>query len=154
MNKKAVFMGLMTDIWGWFILFLGIIFWIMVFMLLGHDVTYEIKGETAYLTDNGQFLTFLRTPVDDLIIADLIVGAYETGENERLKTELNNILNSIYGRAKPVCWKLWYYEDNDKKLLAEEECKKKENIFDARTTIPLHNPESIDIRLNVLGYKE
>ena len=147
-------MGLMTDVWGWFILFIGIIFWIMVFVLFKHNVAYEIEGETAYLKDNGQFLTFLNSPSDNTNIADLISRAYETGDNGILNGELNNLLNSIYGRAKHVCWKLWYYEGEDKKLLAEEDCETRKNIFDARTTIPLHNSDVMDIRLNVLGYKE
>lgn len=154
MNKKAVFLGMMTDFWGFIILFLGLILWVAVFMLFRHNIAYEIKGETAYLSDNSQFLTFLRVPVGNRNIADLIVKTYETGDDVILKVELNNILNSIYGRAKPVCWKLWYYESDDKKLLAEEGCKKKKELFDARTTIPLHNLEVLDVRLSVLGYKK
>lgn len=123
-------------------------------MLFKQNITYEIKGETAYLTDNGQFLTFLSVPVDNENIADLIALAYATGDSSRLKTELNIILNSIYGRARPVCWKLWYYKTDDKELLAEEDCKNKKQLFDAKTTIPLHNSEILDVRLNVLGYKE
>ena len=145
-------MGLMTDIWGWIILFLGLLFWFTFFMLVKNNITYEIKGESTHIIANNQLLTLLRTPVNEGNVASLIAAAYETGETTQLTLELNSLFNSIYD--KHVCWKLWYYEDDDKEILAEEDCQKKKQLFDAKATIPLHNSEILDIRLNVLGYKE
>ena len=113
MNKKAVFLGLMADIWGWIIFFLGVLFWIMIYMLFSNNITSELTGESAYLNDNAQIISFLQTHTDNGILADLIALTYHTKQDTQLKPAMNTVLNSIYGRAKPVCWSLWYYE-NDK----------------------------------------
>ena len=157
-NKKGFFMSLVTDMWGWFIFFLGILFWLFIFMVLSKGITYEIQEKTAYLSDDGILLAYLRTPVTEKEnIADLIVAAYQGADKEKLKEELNKILNHVYGRAKPVCWKLWYYERDSKKLLVEEECGSEKNeLFDAEAIMPLpHNlkDKKIKIKLAVLGYK-
>lgn len=157
-NKKGFFMSLVIDMWGWFIFFLGILFWLFIFMALSKGITYEIQEKTAYLSDDSILLAYLRTPVTEKEnIADLIVTAYRGANKEKLKEELNKILNQVYGRAKPVCWKLWYYEKDSKKLLVEEECGSEKNeLFNAETIMPLpYNMEdkAIKIKLVILGYK-
>ena len=157
-NKKGFFMSLVTDMWGWFIFFLGILFWLFIFMVLSKGITYEIQEKTAYLSDDGILLAYLRTSVTEKEnIADLIVAAYQGADKEKLKEELNKILNHVYGRAKPVCWKLWYYEKDSKKLLVEEECGSEKNeLFDAETIMPLpyhQEDKTIKIKLVILGYK-
>lgn len=158
MNKKAVFLQLPMDMWGWFIFFLGILFWIVLFTLTKTEITYEIQEKTVYLSNDGLLLTYLQTPVNsNENIADLITKTYFGEDPALLKKEINEILNSVYGRAKPVCWKLWYYDppgSETETSLASEECTgEKSDLLDARTIIPLQNKKIIQVRLIVPGYK-
>ena len=158
MNKRGFFLQLPTDIQGWFIFFVGILFWASFFAVLKTEFKYEIKEQITDLSNDDILLTYLQTPVDNSQnIADLITQAHFGNENDKLKKELNPILNSIYGKAKQVCWKLWYYEQDSKTeiSLASEECTgESAEIFDARTIIPLQNKKPIEIRLIIPGYKE
>jgi hypothetical protein len=157
LRKKGVFLDLSADTLGWWILFIGVIFWMTVFLLTKTNVTYDIKEKSVYISDDDVLLTYLQTPVGNKNIADLAAEAYFGGNNQILKKEMNNILNSVYGKVKPVCWKLWAYSkgaENEKEL-ASEECKgEKAEILDVRTTIPLQSKEVIELRLIVPGYKE
>lgn len=146
------------DIWGWLIFVLGILVWMVLFTLTKVDVSYEIQEKTAYLSNDQILLTLLQTPAsDNENIADLITKVYFGSDPVALKKELNDILNIVYGRAKPVCWKLWYYDppgSEKETSLASEECTgEKSDILDARTIIPLQNKKIIELRLTVPGYK-
>lgn len=155
MFKKGFFMGMFTDIIGWFILFLGIAVWSVAFFISNTTVSYQIKEQSTYLNNEGILLNYLITPVGEGNLADLIIMVYNGGDKIKLINELDPILNKIYGKTKDVCWKLWYYtEENEKELLAGTECSKKTNFFDAETVIPTEQGNKLKIKLNVPGYKK
>jgi len=154
MPKKGFFMGLFTDIIGWFILFLGVVLWAIVFFISNTTVSYQIKEQSAYLNNEGILLNYLTSPTEEGNIADLIIQVYGGEEPTKLVNELDYILNQVYGKSGDICWKLWYYqENNDKELLVGTECGKKTNFFDAETIIPTPEGDKIKIKLNVPGYK-
>ena len=155
-SKKAFFLQIPTDIQGWFIFFAGIILWAIVFAAIKTEVRYEITGQVAYLSNDDILLTYLQTPVANQNIADMITKVYFGASDEQLKTEMNIMLNSVYGRTKQVCWKLWGYEQGKETeiSLASEKCAgESADILDARTAIPLQNKKPIEIRLIIPGYK-
>ena len=158
MNKKGFFIQFWLDIYGWLILGIGLLFWLVMFAFFKPNITYEIGEATPYITDDATLLTYLRTPSGDgRIIADLAGEVYFGSSSDKLNNELNTVLNSVYGIAKPVCWKLWYYEGSstEEKVLAKEECNgEKRDLFDGETIIPLQNKQAIKLRLIVPGYKE
>jgi len=136
-------------------LFLGIVLWAVVFFVSNTNVTYQLKEKSTYLNNEGSLLSYLMSPVDQGNIADLIIMAYNGESKTMLITELGPIINKVYGKAGDVCWKVWYYtEDNDKTLLAGTECGKKTDFFDAETIIPTLNNKKLRIRLNIPGYKK
>ena len=89
----------------------------------------------------------LDEPTGSTTIADSITQVYFGESPDKLQEELNQILNSVYGRADPVCWKLWYYdppENNEEKVLVKEECTgEKKDLLHATTIIPLPNKKPI-----------
>ena len=146
-SKKAFFMQLPTDIQGWFIFFVGILFWTAIFAAIKTDVKYEINQVESNLEGSDIFINILRTPVQNKNIADLAAEVYLGGDNNILLKEINESLNLVYGIAEPVCWTLTAGE----KILAKVECTTKEEIFDAKTKIPLQNNKLIEIELKVIG---
>ena len=158
MNKKGVFLQFPLDVWGWFVFFLGLLVWIILFTLVKTDFAAEIQEKEVYLSNDQLLLNYLQTPVNNNEnIADLITKAYFEQDTGLLKKELNEILNSVYGRAEPVCWRLWYYQplgsEKETSLVSEECTGEKSEILDARTIIPIQNGEIIEVRLIVPGYK-
>ncbi len=148
-------MGLFTDIMGWFILFLVVTLWAVAFVVSDAIISYQIKEQSVYLNNEGILLNYLTSPVEEGNIADLMVMAYNGEDKTKLVNELDTILNKIYGKSGDICWKLWYYtENNKKKLLVGTECGKKTNFFDAETVIPTPNGDKLKIKLNVPGYKK
>lgn len=158
MNKKGFFIQFWLDIYGWLIIAIGMLFWIVIFSFFKPEVTYSIGEQTPYISDDTTILSYLRTPAGDgKIISDLVSEVYYGASPDKLTNELTIILNRVYGIAKPVCWKLWYYEGDSikEKVLAKEECAgEQRDILDAETIIPLQNKKSIKLRLIVPGYKE
>lgn len=156
MNKKGFFLDTMVDIYGWLIFILGLIIWWLVFYLaFGRGSAYTINEKQFSINNDGLLLNYLSTPIENkgYSLIDSLILAYEGKEDkEILKSDVNSILKKVYYK-KSVCWNLWYYEGEEKKLLANEECEGKTNLlFDATTIIPLTNGNSIDIRLTIPGY--
>ena len=160
MDKKGFFIQFITDAYGMLIFAIGMLFWAAIFVFFKPQITFEIAEETPYISNDALLLTYLRTPIDDTKnLADLITETYFGTPPDQLTLKLNQILNSAYrrGEAKPVCWRLWYYdppESEAEKVLAKEECTgEKRELLDATTTIPLQNKKPIRLRLIVPGYK-
>jgi len=155
MLKKGFFMGLFTDIIAWFILFLGVTLWAVVFFISSSAISYQIKEQSTYLNNEGILLNYLISPTQEGNIADLIVLVYNGEDKTKLVNELDPILNEIYGKSGDICWKLWYYtENNKKKLLVGTECGKKTNFFDAETLTPTPDGDKLKIKLSIPGYKK
>lgn len=158
MNKKGFFIQFYLDAKGWLIFTIGMLFWLVLFALFKPDITYEIAEETPYLSDESILLTYLRAPIENKSnVADLITDVYFGAPPDKLILELNKMLNGVYGTAKPVCWRLWYYdppESTAEKSMAKENCTgEKRELLDVSTTIPLQNKKPIRVRLIVPGYK-
>jgi len=154
-NKKAIFFGFILDLWGWIFFILGVLFWILIFTVTKESVTFEVSA-VPYTADDVVMFSYLKTPVSDGVILDTIFNAYRYDDKAQLSTAINKSLNLVYGRAKPVCWKLWYYEADEKELLVGESCGETAELFDKELIVPLpYNPDkkNIKIRLTVPGYK-
>lgn len=148
-------MDIFTDIIAWFILFLGVVLWAVVFFISNTNVSYQIKEQSTYLNNEGILLSYLTTPTQEGNMADLIVKVYNGEDKTELVNELDPLLNKIYRKSEDICWKLWYYtEDNKKELLVGTECGKKIDIFDAETVIPTPDGNQLKIKLNIPGYKK
>ncbi len=160
MNKRGFFLGTMLDMYGWFIFILEIVIWLFVFYLsFGGGSVYTISGDQNAITDDEILLNYLRTPTGwkDHNLGDLITLVYDGREGkDLLKKEINLILGEVYSNKKPVCWNLWYYEDDvsKKELLVNEECRGKTKLlFDASTILPLMDKNQIKVRLTIPGYR-
>lgn len=159
MNKRGIFFSAVLDAYGWIILVLGIVAFILVSMMVQKGTIFQIQQASFGLNHNSVFLDILRTDTgDNQNIADLIVAAYLNGDKTKLDNELNTILNGIYGQATEVCWKLWYFEGDNQRLISEVDCNKKtDSIFNAETTIPIPKKPGgnteLKIKLNIPGYK-
>lgn len=157
MNKKGFFLGTIVDIYGWIIFILGIVVWLLAFSwAFGGGSAYTINEKQLNINNDGVLLNYLSTPIEGkgYNLIDLLTMAYEGKENkDLLKEEMSLILGKVYPE-KPVCWNIWYYEGEEKKLLANEKCKGKTKLlFDAATIIPLTEGDSLIIRLTIPGYK-
>jgi hypothetical protein len=153
MGKKAFFMGFFTDVIAWFILFLGVMFWAVIFFISSSQASYQLKEESAFLANEGILVNYLDTPAGNGNIADMIIEVYQGKDTAALTRELDSLLNKVY-EPEEVCWKLWYYRDDEKILLDGTECGKTDNIFDAETVIPTPAGENLKIKLNIPGYKK
>ncbi len=152
MNKKAFFLGLFADMLGWLIFFLGIAVW-FIFTISPNALKYDISSHGAYLEDKTVLINILETPVTgNTNVGDEILLSIFNGETQ-VKGEIDQILNSIYGRANKVCWGLWYYEGDERKSLMGVDCIKKEILYEGETLLPASlDSDPIKIRLAVLGY--
>lgn len=156
MDKKGFFLGTMVDIYGWLIFILSVLIWWVAFTwAFGGGEAYTISENQINIDNSGILLNYLSTPIEgkSYNLIDLLVMTYEGKEGkETLKEEINLILEKVY--PKTVCWNVWHYEGEEKKLLVNEECKGKTKLlFDASTIIPLTNGDNINIRLTIPGYK-
>jgi hypothetical protein len=91
-----------------------------------------------------------------MTLADNILIAIKTNNPNPVQADLAQIMDSVYGRAQPSCWTLWYYVNDEKKALASVDCKgRKSVIFDEETLLPAAASEApIKIRLTVTGYTQ
>ena len=161
MNRRSVFLGQLSDMWGWFIFFVGMIMWFIIFTVASENLEYNLGDQQAYLEDKTELINMLQTPSsDDLNLADEIVFAVANSQQLDLqaKQTLDEILNSIYGRQDNVCWTLWYTSsltEEPGNILANIDCPSDKNIlFDQSVILPSQSYRPIKIRLAVLGYKE
>jgi hypothetical protein len=150
MDKKAFFMGFFLDIWGWIIFFVGMVVWFLIFTLSSDQVTIEVDAVSGYTQDPTTLIAILETPVSgSTTIADHVRLELE-GRSSQLKDEMDRAVNSIYGRADKVCWKLWQ-EDN---LLAQVECTgEKQELLNQEVPFPRKEGKT-SMRLAVLGYQK
>lgn len=152
-DKKAFFLGLFSDMLGWFIFFLGMVIWFVVFGLSTSDIVYEINTDSFYLEDKTVLTNILQTPLtEDSNVADGIIEKIY-GKKNNLKSDLDRIINNIYGRTNKACWTLWYYKEDEKKNLVSTMCTgSKQVLFDQKAKIPGHL-SPIEIRLTIFNQK-
>ena len=82
MNRKAVFLGLFTDMLGWFIFFVGMLGWFVAFSLSSSSTTFDISSQGAYLQDKSILINILETPsTNNINIADEIITYYKDIDN-------------------------------------------------------------------------
>ncbi|MFC1704944.1 hypothetical protein ACFLZ6_01295 [Nanoarchaeota archaeon] len=155
MDKKGLIWGFVTDLIGVTFFILGLLAWLYIFTLTSRSVAFEMSN-VPYSGDEVVMLSYLKTPAGDGIILDKVFDAYRYDDKKEFSSAINTSLNWVYGRGKPVCWKFWYYEGEEKKLLAEESCGETSDLFDREIIAPLpynKGEKNIKIKLTVPGYK-
>ncbi|MBR9699293.1 hypothetical protein GOV09_02465 [Candidatus Woesearchaeota archaeon] len=147
MNKKG-FLGIFTDMLGWFFFFLGMVAWFVAYSFLIGDITYEISIQKGYLDDKGILISILQTPVtESTTVADEVLLTIENPSRDLAKNVINHALNSVYGQAQPICWALW----QDDQTLYSVDCEKKQVLLEQ--SMDIASPEGpLPIRLAILGY--
>lgn len=163
-------MSAVLDMWGWLFYVVGMIIWTILFTISFSSTTMELSP-SGYIGEQITLVTLLRTPTSDgLLLADDIVRAAsgdmgeqsqpvappaftgaatwepstEMGETQK---RIDQLLNSIYGQARSVCWGLWA----DERLVMQVSCEDKVPLLDERAILPTAGTP-IRIRLAVLGY--
>lgn len=175
-GKKGIFFSAVLDAYGWIIFILGTVVFILIGMWLNGYAVSKIEKASFKLDDNSALFSILRTDVgNSQNVKDLIAAAYLTTDKDTqlaLQSNISSILNKVYGQAKEVCWKLYYYDNrpniilnadipidiSGKTLLSETDCDEiTKTIFDGETIIPLPKTKEgiteIKIQLTVPGYK-
>jgi hypothetical protein len=155
MNKKAFFMGLYLDMWGWFIFLIGMIAWFIIALTVLPESGSTISSQNAnQVIFDHEFRLYLLTSTDSGNILDLVVNKYQfDNDGDKLITALNTILNPRFGIDRKVCWRLSSVPDSN--IIANVKCGDElKNLFESITTIPLHlgKENKVKIKLEVLGY--
>lgn len=147
-KKKAQVISL-YDILAILILVVMMIFWMMVLKPPIKQNSIEIREKIHFLDDDDNLMTFLKTPVEDYTLFELIIDEKEKNDNEQIINELNYLTSQVFG---PVCWELIINDES----YAKTKCNKllNEELMRSSILLPYNQDEVIKIELIVPGYLE
>lgn len=154
MNKKGLFLSFPTDLIAIFILVLGFVFWLIIFMFIKTGVVSEIGEETGYVKDTN-IVNIFKTRANNINLGEMLGKSYLEDDYSEVQAEIDKILNYVYGRAAKVCWLLAI--ENDIKIKVKCKTELEEPLLDSSLLMPIYysnNKKIIDVNLKVPGYAE
>src|SRR3989338_4884908 len=129
MQKKGFFIGFYLDIWGWFILALGLTAWFLLSVFSSPDETGMVTGQiTSQVNSDDELRLYLMTPLDGSVngktVLDHIVDKYQVlgYDDAELVEFLTRIFKHRYGKGRDVCWKISNVVDTGVEVLTHSRC--------------------------------
>ncbi|MBD3309938.1 hypothetical protein GF351_01830 [Candidatus Woesearchaeota archaeon] len=157
-DKKGGIGDFLKDLFSVLLLILIMVMWFSIVYLVREQHVMEIEEKEMMLKDTETFLNILRSPAGSrgLNIADMIVAKHEERPVHGLEHEMDSILSGLF-KGEEVCWRIYAYPEEGRKLLAHRDCRTVEDepLLDAKINLPLQQSrDALVVRIVVPGYAQ